>query len=393
MATYLITGVLVARLAGPEIFGLYSSFLATAVIFTVFASLGQNALLIKEFFRANEPRKVMVNAFVMRIQAAAISGLALLVAVIWLLEAEITAGLLTLALVPIATFQIADCFFEARRQMQTVLLYKAPAYGIGLILKVSVAAFAPDAVLLLAAHLAEMGVIFIGSALSILKTAGRPQHGDMDWSYQKHLFRSGMPLMFSSVAVILYMKIDVSMVLRLSGAADAGIYAVATRLCEALFILSAPIIIAVFPRLLALHVEDQEAYATYMRRVFAILLGGGVLIAIVTFALSGWLIALLFGVDYAVSAQVLRIYALSTPLIFLGDLFSRWIVLSDNLGLSSQRHLWGLVTNIALNFLLIPMHGPVGAAVASVAGNIVATIAFSVLHPKARPFYTFLRTS
>lgn len=392
MGTYLIAGTLLARLVGTEIFGLYSTYLAASVIFTVISSLGLNTLLVKEFFSSDTPRRIMTNAFLLRLQAAAISGLVLMLVMILIIEASLPAGFLAFALVPIAAFQIADCFFESRQQMEVVLAYKAGGYIGGLIIKVAVAINAPDPVLLLAAHLAEMCIIFFGAAVSMFRAAGKPQRLDMDRAYQIRLFRRGMPLLFSSIAVVLYLKIDVFMVMRLSGVDDAGIYSAATRLCEGLFILSTPILISYFPRLLTFYVNDDRTYQTYMLRLFTLLVGLGIVVAFVTYVLSDAIIETLYGVDYAASAEVMRIYVLSIPLIFVGDLFSRWLVLSENLHLSLQRHIFGLVTNVVLNFLLIPSFGPVGAAVASVSGYTVAIIAFSVLHPKARQFYSFLCT-
>ena len=393
MLAYLLTGILLARFAGPEIFGVYSSLLAVGVIFTAISAMGLNNLLIKELFQADQQIVVLINAFALRLKAASVVGLVMIVILLMVLEASVAQSLIAFALVAIATSQIADTFFEVRQNMQKVLLYKSIGYFVGMIVKVYIVINYPSVTLLLVAHLFETIVIFIGAAYFVRSASGVGRRSDLNTAYQYNLFKRATPLLLSSMTCILYMKIDVAMVLRLDSAAAAGVYSAATRLCEALFILSTPIIIATFPQLLALYTADRSEFHDYMRRVFLLLFGAGAVLAVSVWMVSDFVIDLIYGDAYAASADVLMIYAISCPIVFIGDLFSRWLIISDNLILSIQRHLCGLVVNILLNFALIPTYGPVGAAYASVLGYAAAIIAFSLLHQRARGFYDFLRVS
>lgn len=393
MLAYLLTGILLSRFAGPEIFGVYSSLLAVGVIFTTISALGLNTLLIKEFIQADQQEVVLINAFALRLKASSLVGLAMIVILMLVLEASVVQSLIAFVLIPMATFQIADGLFEARQNMQKVLIYKSVGYFVGMVVKVYIAIVHPSATLLLAAHLFEITMIFIIATYFVRSANGVGRRSDLNIAYQYNLFKRATPLLMSSVACILYMKLDVAMILRLDSAEAAGVYSAATRLCEALFILSTPIIITTFPRLLTLYVADKSDFHDYMRRVFLVLLSAGFVLAVLVWTVSDLVIAVLYGDAYAVSADVLLIYAISCPIVFIGDLFSRWLVISDNLALSIQRHLCGLTVNIILNFALIPICGPVGAAYASVSGYTAAIIGFSLLHPRARGFFDFLRVS
>lgn len=391
MGAYLAASVIIARLAGPEIFGQYSSLLAVAVIFTALAAIGLNALLVREFFHTDDCRRVLSNVLVLRLQAAALAATIMVLATLVFLAVPIKAGVLASLLIPIALFQVADSLFESRLELDRVLKYKTVGYISGLIIKAITALVSPHLISLLLAHVAEMSIILLGAALSLRRAGIVPDSAVLNAAYRWELLKKGLPLLLSSGAVLLYMKVDLPMLLAMSGAAEAGIYSVATRLCEALFIISIPIIVAVFPKLLALHSENAALFDRYLMRVFLLLAGIGGLTYGATALFSEPVVDVLFGSDYSASASIIRIYALSLPIVFVGDLFSRWLIITNNLALSLYRHLFGLATNLSLNFLLIPVYGGAGAAYASVAGYAAAVIVFPLVSRRARHFYNFMR--
>lgn len=391
MGTYLVAGVLIARLAGPDVFGQYSSMLATAVIFTVISAVGLNALLVKEFVQSDDTGKVLTNVLVLRLQAAALAAVGMVVVSTVYLDVPFLTAAIASLLVPIAVFQVADSMFEARLETQRVFAYKSIAYLLGLAVKVSVALLSPHLFSLVLAHVAEMAILLIGALMSVRKVQVKMQFASLERYYRHELLRKSLPLLLSSGAVILYMKVDLPMILAIAGPKAAGTYSAATRLCEALFIISTPIIVATFPKLLELYSSDTIKFERLLRKVFALLAGIGIGTYLIAALLSNFAIELLYGAPYAESAQIIRIYALSIPVIFVGDLFSRWLILTNRLALSLYRHLLGLATNIGLNLVLIPAYGAAGAAYASLAGFTMAALLFPALHRSARPFFYALR--
>lgn len=391
MATYLTSSVLIARMAGPEVFGQYSSLLAVAVIFTAVSAMGLNALLVKEFIQAPTVGRVLSNVMILRLQAACLAAVIMAAVIVFVLGFGFLPGIITALLLPIAVFQIADSLFESRLEMARVLQYKTLAYVSGLGIKVTTAIVSPELLPLLMAHIAEMLLILIGAAFSMFRVGIFPSVSATDREYRWALFRKGFPLLLSSGAVLLYMKIDLPMILALSGSSEAGVYSVATRLCEALFIISIPIIVAVFPKLQSLYSENETLFYRYTRKVFALLFASGCVTYTLAAIFAEPVVSTLFGPEYTASADIIRVFALSLPIIFVGDLLSRWLIITDNLTLSLYRHLAGLAVNVSLNYLLIPLYGGMGAACASVAGYTSAVIIFPILNARARKFFNFMR--
>ncbi len=89
--------------------------------------------------------------------------------------------------------------------------------------------------------------------------------------------------------------------------------------------------------------------------------------------LAAPLVSALFGAEYAAAAPVLALHIWAGVFIFMRALLSRWLVAEDLLRFSLVTHLAGAVINVVGNLILIPRHGPLGAAIATVVSYAVAS--------------------
>jgi O-antigen/teichoic acid export membrane protein len=99
-----------------------------------------------------------------------------------------------------------------------------------------------------------------------------------------------------------------------------------------------------------------------------------------------FLIGMLFGAEFDEASHVLRVHVLSLPFVFLGVSQTTWTAVHDLQKLAMWRTLGGAVINAALNLLLSPSHGAVGAAVATVVAYGFAAIGGNALSSRTRPF-------
>ena len=168
----------------------------------------------------------------------------------------------------------------------------------------------------------------------------------------------------SNILAYVNYKADIFMVNYLIGTSAAGVYIVAVQLVERLWLLSQSVSIILFPRLSQLSSDEEKRRMItpiMCRWVIALTLLGGILLGI----LSLPLIQLLFGRAYIDSILPLLfllpgIIAGSGAKILANDIAARgrpelnmytsWVV---------------VVVNIAGNFILIPIYGLIGAAIAT----------------------------
>jgi PST family polysaccharide transporter len=99
------------------------------------------------------------------------------------------------------------------------------------------------------------------------------------------------------------------------------------------------------------------------------------------------IILFLYGQEYAEAVEPFRVIVLASPFIALGVLSSAWLVISRNTGHALRRTMMGLIVNVLLNLALIPRFGLIGASIATVAAQIVATFLGDLPFKNTRPLF------
>ena len=122
-------------------------------------------------------------------------------------------------------------------------------------------------------------------------------------------------------------------------------------------------------------------------QLFGLLIAIGLAIAIPTTALADWLIAILYGPDYALAASVLVIHIWASIFFFLGVASARWYVLERRQHLAPIKTCTSAALNVGLNLYLIPQFGIVGAAYATLASYSFANVFSYLLHPRLFPLF------
>jgi O-antigen/teichoic acid export membrane protein len=220
-----------------------------------------------------------------------------------------------------------------------------------------------------------------------LRDKDSPGFSKPSFSSMFGLLRRSWPLMLSSLADQANLKASIIVIQALLGSKAVGIYAAASRLSEISFFLPVVFMNSTFPVLLKVRKEKGNGSAEYRRmlqRSYDQAFWVGVLAAIAVVIMGTLIIDLIFGPEFEDAKAVLYIQAAACPFVFMGAVYSKWIIAESYLWSSLVRHSFGAVVNIALNFLLIPTMGVVGAAVATLVSYISSSFIASFLGAKSR---------
>lgn len=200
----------------------------------------------------------------------------------------------------------------------------------------------------------------------------------------RELLAQSWPLLLSGLTVMLYMRIDLVMLRQLAGDASAGTYAAAVRLSELWYFLPGALASSVLPGLLRHKSAGPEAYARAMQRYYDFSAALGYVAALGTCLLAAPLINLAYGAEFRGATTVLRWHSWAVVFVFLGVARGQFLV-NENLGMFYLlTTTLGAGLNILLNYWLIPVHGPLGAAWATLATYGLAAWGASWLHPRVR---------
>ena len=99
------------------------------------------------------------------------------------------------------------------------------------------------------------------------------------------------------------------------------------------------------------------------------------------------LVALLYGPAYSAAGPVLMIHAWSVVFIFLSIIQIGYDITEGLTWFATARMGAGALINIGLNFVLIPLYGPMGSAIATVCSQSCSSFSLNLLHRGTRPIF------
>ena len=155
------------------------------------------------------------------------------------------------------------------------------------------------------------------------------------------------------------------------------------------FIISA----SLFPAILNARNIDHELYNQRITKLFSLILVLGIFIALFVTLFSQLIIDALFGVSFKDSASVLMVGVWSLIFVGLGNAASKWFFAEGLQKLFMYRTLFGLIVNLLLNYLLIPIYGLVGAAVATLTSVLFANFISYYFSISLRPLFILILRS
>jgi O-antigen/teichoic acid export membrane protein len=200
-------------------------------------------------------------------------------------------------------------------------------------------------------------------------------------------FRESIPLIISSIAITLYMRIDQVMVKQLLGNEASGYYAAAVRLSEMWYVVPTLLASTLFPAIVAAKKESEQKFEKRLQQLMDLLAWASVGFALSMQLLAHWLIVdvLPYGEAYTASAAILQVHVWAGLFVALGLIGSRWMIVEKIQRYAMWQNLLGASLNIALNLFFIPTYGLIGVAWATLLSYFVSAMGLAFMLKRLRP--------
>lgn len=370
MAISVATVSLTARTLDPDGFGVWTAVSAYVAIFGILTDLGLTTVAMQRMSAEPEREAEWLGA---------LAGMRLLLAV--------GAAAVCAAFVPvfldtghgaawILTLTIFSSFGGALMSVFNSRLRAGLALSFGVLHSVLwlgvCIAFALTGASVIAFAIAYVAVLAVICTLQ-LRAARR--YAQIAWRAGRRLWRPLMrvavPLGIASVLITIYYQIDSVLLLNLSTEEETGVYGAAYRFLSPLLFLPAAVMSSFFPVMSAVHESDPERVRRLVQRAAELMTVISLPILAVTIALSDQIVDVLYGDEFARTAEVLPVLMIALVAICFGSLAG---FLAPLLNLHWRLALYsaiGAAANIGLNVWLIPQYGALGSAWATVATEVV----------------------
>jgi O-antigen/teichoic acid export membrane protein len=168
----------------------------------------------------------------------------------------------------------------------------------------------------------------------------------------------------------------------LKGNITVGYYSPPSQLTDAVTLIPLAFMTSLFPLMSRYHRDSREALVKSFRLAMKYMLFISIPMAFGTVILSDRIIAAIYGADFVTSAPALAVMIWGVIFVFCGIVFGNLLVSINQQKKAFNATATTAIFNIALNILLIPYFGFMGAAFALVASQILIVLIYFHYLPK-----------
>lgn len=370
-----------ARYLGPSNFGSINYVAAYVSFFSSIASLGLSVIVIKEVSSGEEDgNKVIWTGIFMRFLTAVASTVAV---VAFFAIAKRNDPLL----VPIAALEsiaiLASAFDTFMYWFQGKLLGKYVSIA-GVIAYLAMSLYriyllANGADILWFAFATSVDTLVLALVLFIFYVKENGFRPVISLPLGKKLLKQSYHYLISGLIAILYSKIDQIMLGDMLDKASVGLYSAALTIAGLWGMIPSAFIQSVSPILYKNAQTDRGMFLKRLKQSYAGIWFLNVCWSLGISLFSYWVVMLLYGAEYMGARKALVIVVWYSGISSLGSLTQVYLATENKNKYINYFALAGLVTDVALNALLIPHFGIMGAAVATLATYCVIHIVMPLL--------------
>ena len=185
------------------------------------------------------------------------------------------------------------------------------------------------------------------------------------WVKAKQMLKKSRHYIVADMMVAVFAQTDRIMLKFMLGSSATGYYSAAVTCAGMTSFVFASIIDSFRPVIFEKKRESEQQFEKNICRLYSIIIYLSLAQSLAMTLLSKYIVYIMYGAEYAPAASILSLAVWYTTFSYAGAVRNIWI-LSENLQHYLGRlNIIGALTNIFLNYLLIPRMGGMGAALAS----------------------------
>ncbi len=384
MLVGLFVGIWVARYLGPEQFGLLSYAQSFVGLFLAFSTLGLDGIVVRELVKNDSLRdKIIGSAFWLKLSGSAMLILMLFFAIQFTSNDTFLNSLIFIiaSAAIFQSFNVIDFFFQSKvlgryvAYANVISLFVSSVVKIFLILyEAPLIAFA-WVVLFDSAILALGFIYFYSNHAALLKWT-------FDKAVAKDLLKDSWPLLLSSLVLMVQARIDQVMLKEMVGSTEVGFYSVALKIIEAFAFVPMVLKQSLYPSIVSVKSTSKQLYDNRLLNYYRLNFMMFLLMAVPIFFGAHQIILVLFGQEYESAGLLLSLMAIRLLFTNMGLAKGAYFITENLQMYSLLTMILGTITNVVLNYQLIPSYEAKGAIIATILSFFVTVFLVDVFYKK-----------
>lgn len=370
---------IVARYFGPENYGKFNYALSFVTLFTAFSTLGLETLTVKAIVdKEQNEGTILCTSLLLRV----IGGIFLTIIAIILIRifepndnnVHILVLILSLTMV-FKALEVIEYWIQAHQKAKISSVVRMAAYMIIAAFKIGMVLLGGNLIHYALIHMLSVTIIGIGLVIAYFRNREEKFKWKVDISYAKSILSRSWYLILSGLMVTFYMQIDKVMLgLLMPTKVEVGVYSAAVQVASMWYFVPMAFITSFNPVIMNKKKIDEESYLKSVQLLYTIITWLGIGFGIFVLIFSKPIVNIIFGPDYQKASSILSVSIWAGTFAMLGSARGVWLI-SESLQRYSVIYIsTGATINIVLNYLLIPIVGGYGAAVATLMSQVTVAI-------------------
>lgn len=391
----LFVGVWVARYLGPVKLGLFSYVMALAAILGTFSKVGLDSILLRELVIHPQKKDIYLGtAFWLKLFAAVIVVVAVGV-VLQFSGVESLTGIYILVIVfglLFQSFEVIEFYFQAEVLGKYVAVCKTVQLLFSSLLRIFLVLIEADLFYFVLAIFFDCVSLAICYFFAYKRRANKDFFVFFDISTAKELLKNSWVLMFSSIVVVIYMRLDQILLKEFCGDYELGVYSAALRLSESFNFIPLTLSAALFPAIVKAK-NNEELFNLRLSKFYFFIFWIAIFIIIPIYFFSEEIISIVYGGNYSESAAVLRVNIWASLFVFIGVANFQWLLAENLQRIAAINTFIGAVISVSLNLLLMPKYGVLAASwVSLISYSISAYFSLLLWHETRKSFFAMSKS-
>lgn len=388
MVIQLIIGVISARYLGPSNYGTINYAASYISFFTILCALGLEGIVVKEMVSNREQEgKVLGSSIVCRLIAGLLSMFSVCL-IVWIVnpgdKTLLVVVFLQSLVLPFNAFNIIEMWYQSMMRSKVATIVKCVSYTLMSVYKVYLLVTGKSVEWFAFSTSLDALIIAILYMFCYRKHGTHPLRIDMKVGH--NLLTLSYHLIISSLMAVVYNQMDRLMIGKMIGQTEVGYYAAATTIAHMWMFIPQAFTNSARPLIMDLKNRNEELYRKRIYQLTGFLFWLGMLFAVLITVFSHFIVDVLYGAEYASAKGPLTINIWGMVFSCLSYPRSVWMICEDKQKYVKWILSWGVVVNLVLNAIMIPMIGINGAAIATLITEAVSCLIAPFFYAQTRPF-------
>ena len=369
MGVGLFVGVWVARYLGPEQFGLFSYAGAFVAIFSAIATLGLDGIVVRDIVREPEcSNEILGTVFILRLFGGLIAFIMTMTAILVLQPVDPLThwlvGIIALGNI-FQSFDTIDLWFQSQVQGRYSVYAKNTAFILLAVVKFVLVLLKAPLIAFAWAGTAEIIVGAGGLVIAYWASGGKISSWKKSLELGQRLLHDSWALIFSSIVIVVYMRIDQVMLGNMVGSREVGVYSAAVGLAEVWYFFPGAVVLSTFPSIVEALKESDELFYNRLQKLYNLMALLAYMVAIPVTFFASTIVEIFYGVAYVKAGPMLALLIWAGIFTNLGMARSSFLTAMNWTKIHFVTVFMGCIINVVLNLILIPRYGGMGAVIAS----------------------------